>query len=120
MVAKLLPVKTVMWIDPHVHKTQTSLGQQLIQANCTADYFADSGGVGCAPGDSGGAKKNCGYSALDLERCQEVWDAHVGATFLDIGVAGFKLDQDDGDSHGGSCVHGTLARDPVICYDSLL
>ena len=32
-------------------------------------------------------------------RCAKLWADHVRTTFLDIGIAGFKLDQDDGDAN---------------------
>jgi alpha-glucosidase (family GH31 glycosyl hydrolase) len=82
--------KVVLWLDPHVHKTGAVLGDALQKAGCASSEWADTGGCGC----SGPAA--CGYSDLSLAKCQQVWASDVKSTFMDAGIAGFKLDQDDG------------------------
>jgi hypothetical protein len=82
--------KVVLWLDPHVHRNGTAMGHELIGADCMSTEWADTGGVGC------NSKHGCGYSALTVPKCQQIWAKHVEADLLSVGVAGFKLDQDDG------------------------
>ena len=84
--------KVVLWLDPHVHRTGTTLGDALVAGNCTSDGWQDSGGCGCS------AHAGCGQSDVWVERCEKIWQAHVDKEFISAGVAGFKLDQDDGDA----------------------
>ena len=91
--------KVVLWLDPHVHRSGTPLGDALVAANCTSPQWQDSGGCGCSgPKMSAG----CGQSMVWEPRCMAIWQAHVDKEFLSIGIGGFKLDQDDGD-HGVGC-----------------
>lgn len=82
--------KVVLWLDPHVHKTGSSLGTALVGAGCLSSEWANTGGVGCS------GTGQCGYSDLSLEKCQNIWSAYVSKELISPGVAGFKLDQDDG------------------------
>ena len=98
--------KVVLWLDPHVHKTGTALGQALQAANCTSNAWQDSGGCVCS-GPAGSA--NCGQSDVWVDRCIAVWRAHVDKSYLSLGIAGFKLDQDDGDGDVGFADNITFA-----------
>jgi len=63
--------------------------------------WADTGGCGC------NGKQECGYSDLTVAKCQQIWSKHVTADLLELGIAGFKLDQDDG---GVRCYLGLMGR----------
>ena len=82
--------KVVLWLDPHVHRNGTTLGQELQAVGCVSDGWADTAGCGC------NTKAGCGYADIIPEECQRIWSTHVGTELLDVGIAGFKLDQDDG------------------------
>jgi alpha-glucosidase (family GH31 glycosyl hydrolase) len=87
--------KVVLWLDPHVHRNGTTLGDALVAGNCTSASWQDSGGCGCH------MHAGCGQSAVWLPRCMAIWRAHVDREFIKIGIGGFKLDQDDGDGDVG-------------------
>ena len=83
--------KTTLWIDPHVqHHGGTSLSVDLIAANCVSSEWARTGGVGC------NGQAQCGYSDFVKPSCKALWSRFIGTEFIDQGVAGFKMDQDDG------------------------
>ena len=87
--------KVVLWLDPHVHRHGTTLGDALVAGNCTSSSWQDSGGCGCS------IPNGCGQSEVWLPRCMAIWKAHVDKEFIQIGIGGFKLDQDDGDHDVG-------------------
>ena len=85
-----LGTKVVLWLDPHVHRNGTVLGQALTDAGCMSSEWANTGGCGCS------MKAGCGYSDLTSDKCIALWKAQVSQDLLPLGIAGFKLDQNDG------------------------